>query len=87
MEIVRDDSDKSISALQEVLLSVAPDLASCKGLRLVLPRELGGLKKPEFMHGIKTKMMAIKDLQKSFEEGALSEEDLHANVIEILSRG
>jgi len=87
MKIVSDESGKVFRALQETLQSVDPDLLGPRSLRMVLPRQLGELEKPEFIDGLRAKTMAIERLQERLEDGSLNQEDFRAKVKDILIRG
>jgi hypothetical protein len=82
--MVGDESGETIHALIETLRLVAPDLVGTRGLRMILPRKLGELEKPEFLYGIKMKIRAIGDLQCRLKESSLDREYFRARLMEIL---
>jgi hypothetical protein len=61
-------------------------LADSNGLQLILPRQLGELKNPEFINSMSMKIRELCDLQERMKENSSDQERLQARVNEILSR-
>ena len=85
MNIVEDEFGCYFSALLEKVQVVAPGLREYEKRSIILPPRLGDLGRPEFIEGLRMKILAIENLERRRKEGSLSRDDYCARVKRILS--
>ena len=85
MNIVRDEFGPNFSKLMEKLHVVSPSLGECEKRRIILPTQLGDLKRPEFIEILSMKIQEIENLDKKLKEGSLCRDDYCARVKKIIS--
>ncbi len=85
--MIVDESSADLTRLFGELRTMAPEMLECSERRLILPRKLGDLDKPEFLEGIKERIQKLKHAKDMLDAGIILQAEYDSRKAEILWEG
>ena len=87
MKMIMDEPSADLTRLLGELRVMTPEVLGCSEHRLILPRKLGDLEKPECLQDMKDKIQRLKLAKYMLDTGLIIREEYDSKKAEILSRG
>jgi hypothetical protein len=85
--MIMDESSADLTRLFGELRVMAPEMLGCGERRLILPRKLGDLEKPEFLEDIENRIQKLKRAKDMLDAGMIVQAEYDSKKAEILSKG
>ncbi|MCX6669493.1 MAG: hypothetical protein NTV25_06785 [Methanothrix sp.] len=87
MKMIMDESSSDLTRLLGELRVMTPQVLGCSERRLILPRKLGDLERPECLQDMKDRIQKLKLAKDMLDTGLIIQAEYDSKKAEILSRG